>query len=132
MIRIKDASHWACDKSSGIRRWRHRMRRTILGLLLLGLAALPVQAQRLGDVQNGATLARSWCANCHVVGRGPGPSPTTGDAAPTFASIAAMPSTTALSLRVFLQTPHQRMPDFMISRNDTDDLIAYILSLRGN
>lgn len=108
------------------------MHRPILATLLLGLSALGAHAQTAGDQAAGANLARTWCANCHVVGRGPGPSPATGDVAPTFASIAAMPSTTALSLRAFLQTPHQRMPDFSLSRNETDDLIAYILSLRGN
>lgn len=108
------------------------MARLFLVLLLLGLGSTGALAQRPGDVANGTTLAVTWCANCHVIGRGPGPTPATGDAAPTFASIAAMPSTTAMSLRAFLQTPHQRMPDFMLSRNETDDLIAYILSLRGN
>ena len=28
-------------------------------------------------------------------------------------------------------TPHQNMPDFRLSRTETDDLVAYILSLRG-
>jgi hypothetical protein len=33
-------------------------------------------------------------------------------------------------LRVFLQTPHDRMPDLHLSREEIDDLIAYILSMR--
>ena len=41
-----------------------------------------------------------------------------------------MKSTTPLSLRVFLQTPHNRMPDLHLSRTEIDDLIGYILSLR--
>ena len=41
-----------------------------------------------------------------------------------------MPSATALSLRVFLQTPHVRMPDFQLSNNEIDDVVAYILSLK--
>jgi len=43
----------------------------------------------------------------------------------------ARPETTALSLSVFLQTPHHRMPDYALSRNEIADLVAYILSLRG-
>jgi len=107
------------------------MHRPILAALVLAALAGGAAAQTAGDAVAGAALARSWCANCHVVGRGPGASPASGDAVPTFASIAAMPSTTALSLRAFLQTPHRRMPDFMLSRAETDDLIAYILSLKG-
>ena len=38
-----------------------------------------------------------------------------------------MPSTTALSLMVFLRSNHQAMPNLII---DTDDLIAYILALK--
>lgn len=108
------------------------MRHPILaGLMALAFAG-PAPAQVPGDVANGAQLARTWCANCHVVGRADASTPATGDAVPTFASIAAMPSTTALSLRVYLQTPHGRMPDFALSRSETSDVIAYILSLRGN
>ena len=74
-------------------------------------------------------LAETWCANCHRVSpTGPGPAT---DAAPAFAAVAAMPSTTPLALRVFLQTPHRNMPNFQLSREHTDDLIAYIMSLRA-
>jgi mono/diheme cytochrome c family protein len=41
-----------------------------------------------------------------------------------------MPSTTVMSLRVFLRTPHSGMPDIAMSREQTDDIIAYILGLR--
>lgn len=108
------------------------MLRPFLAILLVGLAAAGAAAQTIGDVAAGRELARTWCANCHVVERGQSISPQSGDAVATFPSIAAMPSTTALSLRVFLQTPHGRMPDFALSRTETDDLIAYILSLKAN
>jgi len=45
--------------------------------------------------------------------------------------IANRPSTAALSLKEFLRSPHKgRMPNFLLSRADTDDVIAYILSLK--
>jgi hypothetical protein len=63
---------------------------------------------------------------------GPGAAPPTGtDAAPTFAAVAAQPSTTALSLRVFLTATHSRMPRLQLSRDEQDDLIGYILGLSG-
>jgi mono/diheme cytochrome c family protein len=45
-----------------------------------------------------------------------------------FAEVAKLPSTTALSLRVFLQTSHKNMPNFTLNRTEADDVIAYILS----
>lgn len=82
-----------------------------------------------GDAVPGEALARTWCANCHDVGRTARPATT--DAVPGFASIARMPSTTAMSLRVFLLTPHGDMPDYQLGRRELDDVIAYILSLRS-
>ena len=41
-----------------------------------------------------------------------------------------MPSTTAQALGVFLKTSHPTMPNIMLSDNERDDVIAYILSLR--
>jgi len=49
---------------------------------------------------------------------------------PSFQSIADLPSTTGLSLNVFLHSNHKDMPDFILSRAVSDDLIAYILSLK--
>jgi mono/diheme cytochrome c family protein len=42
-----------------------------------------------------------------------------------------MPSTTALALRAFLRTPHQRMPDLHLTNQEIDDVSAYILGMRG-
>ncbi len=42
-----------------------------------------------------------------------------------------MPSTTALSLRVFLQTPHARMPDLNLTQDEIGDVAAYILTLKA-
>jgi hypothetical protein len=33
-----------------------------------------------------------------------------------------------LSLRVFLRTPRATMPDLMLTPDETDDIISYILS----
>lgn len=108
------------------------MRARPLAFALTALLATPAAAQvATGDAVAGGAMARTWCANCHVVGPGQAATPATGDAAPTFASVVARPETTALSLSVFLQTPHHRMPDYSLSRNEIADLVAYILGLRG-
>ena len=109
------------------------MRRRTLAVVLVGLEAAllapaAARAQQEGDSAAGRRLAEAWCSGCHVIG--PGASGPASDAVPTFPAVARMPSTTGMSLRVFLQTPHSRMPDIQMSREQTDDIIAYILGLR--
>ena len=107
------------------------MRRGWAGFLALAgaLLATAAGAQQEGDPAAGRRLAEAWCSGCHVIG--PGVFGPVVDATPTFPSIARMPSTTGTSLRALLLTPHSRMPDLQMSREQTDDVVAYILSLRG-
>ena len=95
--------------------------------LLATLAALPAAAQTAGDIPAGRVIAQTWCANCHAVEI---TAQHTADGVPSFPAIARMASTTQLSLHAFLQTPHQRMPNFQLSRQQIDDVAAYILSLK--
>ena len=100
-----------------------------LALLSIGTAeAQVIRAQVNGDPEEGHRLATAWCSNCHVVD--PQAQSGTSTGAPTFSAIAQMKSVTPMGLSVFLQTPHWRMPDLHLSREEKDDLIAYILSLR--
>src|SRR5579863_7050622 len=99
-----------------------------LGTILLASAAYHAAAQPIGDAAAGHKLAETWCSSCHVVG--PAPDHGTSNGAPTFSAIAQMPSTTPLSLRAFLLTPHARMPDLHLTRDEIDDVGGYILSLR--
>jgi mono/diheme cytochrome c family protein len=100
------------------------------GLVIAGLVclSLPAGAQvPVGDAVNGAIIAERWCSGCHAVGPASGRAT---DGAPSLQSVADRASTTATSLQVFLRTPHARMPDLSLTREETDDLIAYVLNLR--
>jgi mono/diheme cytochrome c family protein len=77
----------------------------------------------------GHRLAQAWCEECHAIEATP--TRKTG-AAPDFADVAARPSTTALSLKVFLRTNHPSMPNIVIAPDQADDLVNYILSLKRN
>ena len=96
---------------------------------LLAVGATPSFAQDLGDAATGHKLAETWCSSCHLVGAPHDAVVSNG--APTFTAVAADKSVTVLSLRAFLQTPHARMPDLHLTREEVDDLAAYILSLRA-
>ena len=83
----------------------------------------------LDSAAAGHRLADGWCKECHSI-----ETATAGaaNAAPDFAEIANRPSTTALSLKVFLRTSHPSMPNIVIAPAETDDLVIYILSLKRN
>lgn len=86
-----------------------------------------VQAQQIGDAAVGHALAEEWCGSCHMTG----PDSRSGtDLAAPFSEVARNPQTNEQWLRSFLTTPHDRMPNLSLSREETDNLIAYILSLR--
>lgn len=104
------------------------IRHVLLGTILLVSAAGPAGAQDPGDAAAGRRLATDWCSSCHSLG--PARDPGTSRRAPTFVAIARRLSTTPLSLRVFLQTPHDQMPNLQLTHDEIDDLAAYILSLR--
>lgn len=93
--------------------------------VMLALSPAPVAAQ---DAAVGSALAVRWCMGCHVIEREPLISPRNG--VPTFSAIAANPATTVTFLRRYLSAEHTYMPDFALSPQERDDLIAYIMSLR--
>jgi len=88
----------------------------------------PALAQsRGGDPESGRQLAVKLCSSCHQVL--PMAHADRSDA-PSFQSIADLPSTTGISLNVFLHSSHRKMPDFLIASAVSNDVIAYILSLK--
>ena len=88
----------------------------------------PALAQPLeGDPASGRQLATKLCSSCHHVL--PMIEPDKADP-PSFQSIADLSSTTGISLNAFLHSNHNNMPDLIISNAESNDLIAYILSLK--
>ena len=88
---------------------------------LVGVAA--AFGQQAGDAHAGERLAAASCLQCHG-------GQAAAKKAPAFSAIAAMPSTTARALGVFLRTSHAGMPNLILGAKERDDVIAYILSLR--
>ena len=99
---------------------------------VIGIATIlmpsPLLAQPLDSgIASGRQVAASICANCHEISPTNYPTTVIG---PKFDDIANLPSTTVLSLKVFLRSSHNRMPNFILSNDDMDNVIAYILSLK--
>ncbi len=99
------------------------MNRIITALAGLVVAAALTDGAFAADANKGETLAKRWCATCHIVAsnqqRGTAQSPP-------FSAIANKPGFNETTLAYFLLTPHPRMPDMNLSRNEAADLAAYI------
>ena len=102
------------------------MQRSIFGLFLLAAIAVAIpRTAAAADADNGETLAKRWCAACHIVAAD---QKAGGTQAPAFSSIAKKPGLDASRLALFLLDPHPKMPDMSLSRAAAADLAAYIKS----
>ncbi len=99
----------------------------VAALLLLRVQAASGASPGQTDAMRGHVLAQAWCSSCHAVEKFAMP---LDHRAPAFTSIAAIRSMTPLAIRVFLQSSHEPMPNFILQKQDIDDLAAYIMSLR--
>lgn len=106
--------------------------RTFVVATVFALTAFSAQAQSpggAGDVSAGREFAIANCSECHlVVQRRRAKRPAS--APPDFADIAATPGMTRAALFVFLHTPHPTMPNLVLSDRNSNDIAAYILSLK--
>jgi mono/diheme cytochrome c family protein len=100
----------------------------VLALGLLSAGALTLAAQTRGDAEKGYRLAKGVCAECHAVEKNESDSPN--NVAPNFTAIARSPGMSEIALSVFLRTPHDTMPNLVLSGDEVTDVIAYIESLK--
>ena len=104
------------------------LKRAVVAVMAVVCVSGTAQAQVIGDVDKGKAFAERTCAECHAVHAGPGASPKA--TATTFVNIANVPGMTATALAVFFRTPHPTMPNLVVTGEDMDNVIAYILSLK--
>lgn len=110
--------------------WIHIVLAVILALAALFLIRLHnASGAQSSSAAAGHRLAEAWCKECHSI-----EAATIGTAnpGPDFIKVANQLSTTALSLKVFLQSSHRSMPNLILKPDEADNLINYILSLKRN
>ena len=95
----------------------------------LALLSSPAASAELGDARRGGAYAMAVCAQCHAVTSAETASPRP-EATP-FSVLSRLPGLNERALGVFLQTSHAEMPNLVVTGQDRDDLIAYIIGLRG-
>jgi mono/diheme cytochrome c family protein len=93
----------------------------LTSFVLLAGSEGPVSA---ADGGRGATLAHTWCQNCHVVSASQ--TSTVATQAPPFSEIAKRQNLDGTKLSFFLNAPHPQMPQMQLTRSDAEDLAAYI------
>ena len=94
------------------------MNRTMTALSVLIMIGALTEAIA-ADAQKGETLAKRWCATCHIVASNQQRGTTQ---SPPFSAIASKPGFNETALAYFLLMPHPRMPDLNLSRREA----AYI------
>lgn len=92
------------------------------------VAGISIAQPKLGNVETGRKMAVEICAECHNVIMSP--EIERADAPRSFTAIAKDPVYTPTGLRVFLSSPHNQMPDFIFTREQQNDLIAYLMKMR--
>lgn len=103
-------------------------KRIVLPILAFLCVAIPAFAASV-DPMMGGKLAKTECVACHAVG-GEADAKSPEPKAPRFVDVASMPSTTELSIKVFLRSSHRSMPNIMLSDEEIDSVASYILGLR--
>ncbi|XSG82263.1 MAG: c-type cytochrome, partial [Methyloligella sp. ZOD6] len=76
---------------------------------------------------NGKQIAEQWCASCHLVG--PDQETAAAVGTPSFMAISKKYGSGVDVLAGFLADPHPPMPSLSLTRQEINDLIAYIGSL---
>jgi cytochrome c len=104
-----------------------RMKSLVVALALTAWSVAP-PAIAAGDPQAGKALAEVWCTSCHTVAdKGTGR-----DSAPPFSAIARVQRADQGWIRAWLADPHPPMPNIGLSRQQIDDIVAYLDALRGH
>jgi len=106
------------------------MMRIVMLAATLAAITYATNAQEVGgNSEVGRVYAREACSPCHAV-TAEQRSQRTIAIAPDFQTIANTSGMTATALRAFLQTPHPKMPNLILSPEQSADVISFVLSLR--
>jgi mono/diheme cytochrome c family protein len=106
------------------------MMRAVMFASILAASTSAANAQDTsGNPEAGRVYARRVCSPCHAV-TAEQASRRTITIGPDFQTIANTSGITATALRAFLQTPHPKMPNLILTPEQSADVIAFVLSLR--
>jgi mono/diheme cytochrome c family protein len=103
------------------------MTRLALSFAVVLASVSTALAEDLGDPQAGFMMAQQVCSKCHGISAEASPLPQ----APRLREVADQKGMTGTALTVWMQTSHPTMPNIVLTKQETLDVVAYILSLKG-
>ena len=92
---------------------------------VVALVAATATASAAGSATAGKRLSQQWCASCHQIE----PRAPAKDVAPPFASLGVRKGKDPGWVRAWLANPHPPMQGINLSRQQIDDIVAYLQSL---
>ena len=101
------------------------MRIATLVILAVSLGCAPTAYAAAGNTEAGRLLVTRSCSSCHAVDA----ALTATDGAPPLSAVAKTNKERPAWIRGWLMDPHSPMPQIMLSRQQIDDIIAYLSSL---
>lgn len=103
----------------------------ILLAAVLALVGASLARAQSFETSAGRHIAERLCSACHQIDPSSHPKNTQANA-PSFVAIARMPSTNELALKVFLRSSHNHMPNIVLTRDEIDSVVAYIVGLANH
>jgi cytochrome c1 len=101
----------------------------MLAGILASSACTAHTQEACGNSEAGRVYAREVCSPCHAITAEQAAQRTIA-IGPDFQTIANTPGMTGTALRAFLQTPHPKMLNVILTPDQSADVIAFLLSLR--
>lgn len=103
--------------------------RFLLGATTFVFLVASAYAQPVGNAAQGRKIIDRICIECHAVTDEEARNRS--NRAASFQTIANTPGMTPLALSVWFRTPHREMPNIILSKDEREDLIAFITSLKS-
>ena len=104
------------------------MRNAALIALTICLGHAAVAHAASGNAEAGRQLVTRSCSSCHAIET----APTATDNAPPFSAVAKTNKERPAWIRGWLMSPHPPMPNISLSRQQIDDIVAYLGRLPTN
>jgi cytochrome c len=101
------------------------MRIATIVVLTAFLGCAPAAYAAAGNADAGRLLVTRSCSSCHALDA----ASTATDGAPPLSTVAKTNKERPAWIRGWLMDPHPPMPSIMLSRQQIDDVIAYLSSL---
>jgi mono/diheme cytochrome c family protein len=109
----------------------------VAGLVVLIAPAWGVKPAAERSAERGRDLALNVCSACHIVAKVQEFQPILNPPAASFAEIINRPGANAAAMRHFVATTHwdektvpPTMPSFSLTKEQIDDVVQYLMSLR--